>query len=398
MIPRPTYIDKLLFYKDKDLIKVITGLRRVGKSTLLELYRQRLLESGVQEDRMVSINFEDARHETLIRSSRDLYEYVSSQVKNGVKNYIFLDEIQQVDSFERAIDSLYLDKNLDIYITGSNAWLLSGELATLLSGRFVEIPVHSLSFKEYASARVGTTNATLLRNYMRFGGLPYVLEMEERPQAVFDYLGGVYNTVVQKDIMTRLRSSHPAAFDEVTRFLFDNIGNTTSIKRISDTLTTSGMKITSPTVARYVDALLEAYVLHKASRYDLKGMRYLQTQEKYYLADLGLRYYLLGDKPGDTGYLLENIVYLELRRRNHNVAVGKSYTREIDFVATGSSGVSYYQVAASVLDPYALGRELAPLTALSDNYPKYLLTLDEIGTGSHQGIEHVNVIEWLFEA
>ena len=396
MIPRPTYIEKLLLFKDKDLIKVLTGFRRVGKSTLLELYTQHLLEHGVTKDQIISINFEDPRNES-IGSSQKLYEHILARVKKGVKNYIFLDEIQQVEAFEKAIDGFYLNKNLDIYITGSNAYFLSGELATLLSGRYVEIPVYSFSFKEYASAHKGIANLTLLQDYMKFGGLPYTLAMEKNPQSIFDYLGGVYNTVVRKDILTRLRTNNVLALDAVTKFLFDNVGNATSIKRISDTLTSSGTKITSPTVAHYVEALMDAYVLQKSSRYDLKGKRYLQTQEKYYLTDLGLRYYLLGDRPGDLGRLLENVVYVELKRRNHDVAIGKSYSSEIDFVATGSLGVSYYQVAASVLDEQTLNRELTPLRAISDNHPKFLLTLDEIGIGSHQGIEQRNVIEWLLQ-
>ena len=394
MIPRPDYIKKLSFYRDKDLIKTLTGLRRSGKSTLLNLYRQSLLESGVHEKQIVSINFEDPLYES-IYGWRQLYEYVKEQVRGNTRSYVFLDEIQQVDSFEKAIDGLYLDKSLDIYITGSNAWLMSGELATLLSGRYIEMPVFPLSFKEYASAHNERSFPALLQTYMKYGGLPYTLEMKGNPQALFDYLGGVYNTVVRKDIITRLDAGSLAALDEVTKFLFDNIGNTTSMKKISDTLTSSGIKISTPTVSRYVTALCEAYVLSKVCRYDVKGKRYLQTQEKYYLNDPGLRYYLLGDRPGDIGRLLENIVYLELLRRNHQVAIGKTYSKEIDFIATDNSGVSYYQVAASVLSNETLKRELAPLQALSDNYPKYLLTLDEIGVGSYEGIQHINVIDWL---
>ena len=394
MIPRPTYLDKLFLYKDKDLIKVLTGLRRAGKSTLLELYRKSLRENGIAENQIISINFEDPRNEGLNTSSK-LYEHIVSQVCGDAKTYVFLDEIQQVESFEKAVDGLYLKKNIDTYITGSNAYFLSGELATLLSGRYVEIPVFPLSFKELASVHSGTSHQILLQTYLKYGGLPYVNAMEGNAQTIFDYLGGVYNTVVRKDVLARLGTFNSIALDKVTKFLFDNVGNTTSIKKISDTITSAGNKITPPTVARYVEALLDAYVLHKCSRYDLKGKRYLQTQEKYYLGDLGLRYYLLGDRPGDVGHLLENIVYLELMRRNHNVAIGKSYSNEIDFVTTSSAGVAYYQVASSVLDPETLKRELAPLQAISDNYPKYLLTLDEIGTGSHEGIEQLNLYDWL---
>jgi predicted AAA+ superfamily ATPase len=394
MIPRPVYMKKLSFYKDKDLIKVITGLRRSGKSTLLGLYRQNLLESGVSEKQIISINFEDPRNES-ISTHRRLYEYVMDLASGNAKSYVFLDEVQQVESFEKAINGLYLDKSIDIHITGSNAWLLSGELATLLSGRYIEIPVFPLSFKEYVSAHKESSFTALLQTYMKYGGLPYTLEMEGNPQALFDYLGGVYNTVVRKDIVTRLDAGSLVALDAVTKFLFDNIGNFTSAKKISDTLTSSGVKISTPTVSRYVAALCEAYVLSGVSRYDLKGKRYLQTQNKYYLTDSGLRYYLLGDRPGDLGHLLENVVYLELLRRNCRVAIGKAYSKEIDFVATDESGVSYYQVAASVLSPETLKRELDPLRAISDNYPKFLLTLDEIGLGSHEGIQQINVIDWL---
>jgi predicted AAA+ superfamily ATPase len=395
MILRPLYTDKLSFYRDKDLIKVLVGLRRSGKSTLLSLYKEQLLSQGVSEEQVIEINFENPLHDYL-RNSKVLYEYVIERKAKSGKTYVFLDEIPMVEGFEHAVDGLYLDKSIDIYITGSNAYFLSGELATLLSGRYVEIVVLPLSFKEYVFAQSADSSRTdLFQNYLRFGGIPYTLAMENNPEALFAYLGGVYNTVVRKDVVTRLGIANPVALDEVTKFLFDNIGNSTSKKKISDTLTSAGMKISLPTVSKYVQALVEAFVFYKADRYDLKGKRYLQTQEKYYTSDLGLRYYLCGDKPGDLGHTLENVVYLELLRRNYQVAIGKSHASEIDFVVTGNVGVAYYQVSATVFSDDTLERELAPLRSIKDNYPKFLLTLDEIGMGSHEGIQQINLIDWL---
>lgn len=397
MIPRPDYLRELSLYRDKDLIKVLVGLRRCGKSTILQLFVEQLKNDGVTDDQIISINFEKREYDSL-RTDRTLYEYVKKHKHMTKKTYLFFDEIQQVTNFERTIDSLYADKDFDIYLTGSNAFFLSGELATLLSGRYVELKVFPLSFKEYYSIQGSKGNREkVFRDYSRFGGLPYTLDLEDNPRLIMGYLEGVYHTIVRKDVSTRLGAANTVALDEVTRFLFDNVGSISSIRKISDTLTSSGLKISQPTVKHYVDALVEAFILHSVRRYDLKGKRFLQTQQKYYLGDLGLRYYLLGDKPGDVGHLLENIVYLELLRRNHSVAIGKQDTREVDFTVTGVEGVSYYQVAASVLDSATLERELSALRAINDNYPKYLLTLDAIGVGSHEGIQQVNALDWLLE-
>lgn len=395
MIDRPRYTEWLLRWRDRDVIKVVTGMRRCGKSTVLALYREILLQSGISPNNVLSINFESMEHD-YPREARPLYNYVVEHLNSGM-NYVFLDEVQHVSEFERVVDALAIRDDVDLYITGSNAYFLSRDLATLLTGRYVEIEMLPLSFAEYRSAYPAEQDANaLLNRYMAYGGLPYITQLDN-DQDREDYLGGVFNTIVVKDIAQRRARIDMGAFQRTALFLADNVGNPTSLNRIARGLSAGGFSISPTTVGEYIDALVENFLLYRARRYDIKGRAYLQAPEKYYLGDLGLRYYLLGTQAGEVGHRLENIVYLELRRRFQHVSIGKTSSQEIDFVASSASNVHYFQVALSVLDENTLARELSAFDAISDNYPKTLLTLDRIGTGDFSGIQHVNVIDWLLE-
>lgn len=394
MINRKEYMESLIHVKDKNLIKVVTGIRRCGKSTLFELFQNYLLENDIEHSQIISINLEDGDYR-YIRTSEALYEYVTEKLIADKKNYVFLDEIQQVENFQEAVDWLYVKKNVDLYITGSNAYLLSGELSTLLSGRYIEIKMLPLSFKEYVSAFPENQNtAELYRNYLINSSFPGTLELE-RKQDIRAYLEGIYNTVLFKDIMTRKKISDAIMLESIIAFMFDNIGNLCSSNKISSSMTSAGRKISVPTVESYLSALTDSYILYKVDRYDIKGKQYLTTGGKYYIADIGLRYFLLGTKPGDIGHILENVVYLELLRRGYEVHIGKVGDSEVDFIAINSEGEEYYQVAQSVMDENTLKRELASLDSIKDHNPKYLLTMDYMPVTSYNGIKQINVLEWL---
>lgn len=393
-IVRERYLEDLMHLKDKNLIKVITGIRRCGKSTMFELYQDYLRTTGIGDEQIVSVNLEDGDYRN-IRTAETLYGYIDEKLIKDKKNYVFLDEVQQVENFQEAVDWLYVKKNVDLYITGSNAYLLSGELATLLSGRYVEIKMLPLSFKEYISAFPDKTNlAELYRDYLTNSSFPGTLELE-RKQDIRMYLEGIYNTILLKDIVTRKRISDAAMLESVVEFMFDNIGNLCSSSKIANSMTSAGRKISVPTVESYLASLTDSYILYKAGRYDIKGKQYLATGFKYYVADMGLRYFLLGTKQTDQGHILENIVYLELLRRGYEVHIGKIGDAEVDFIAVNSEGVEYYQVAQTVLDEQTLQRELSSLEAVKDHNPKYLLTLDYTPLTSHNGIRQMNVLEWL---
>lgn len=392
MIERPRYMAWLNRWREKDVIKVLTGMRRCGKSTILSLYQQKLLESGVALASIQSINFEQMDR-AYPREAQALYDYIVARLAPGT-NYVFLDEVQHVEDFERVVDGLYVRDDVDLYITGSNAKFLSGELATLLTGRYVEVLVQPLSFAEYRSARLEVDVERAFNDYLTYGGLPYVLNIDD-PRDIMDYLGGVFNTIVLKDIAQRNPRMDMRAFDHTASFLADNVGNITSCQRISRGLAASGRKISTTTVGEYIEELKRNFLLFEARRFDLQGGGYLNTLEKYYLGDLGFRFWLLGKSTGDLGHRVENAIYLELLHREREVCVGKWRDAEVDFVTLGSGGPHYYQVALSVLDETVLDRELAPLQALRDNYPKTLLTLDRVGSGDHGGIEQVNIIDWL---
>lgn len=401
-IERIQFSERLEKYKDKHIIKVITGIRRCGKSTLLKMFRNKLLKNGVQENQIIYLNFEDFDNYELL-NPKNLHDYIKNHLVKDKMNYIFLDEIQNVKEFQRVIDSIFLNDNADIYITGSNAYLLSGELATLLSGRYVTIEMLPLSFKEFFQTQKNLSRTEIYRLYVELSSFPYALNFLEdekgtfERKAVLDYLSGVYSTIVLKDVVLREKISDTKMLESVVRFIFDSIGNPISSKKIADTMTSSGRKIDTKTVEKYLSALQESFIIYEAKRYDANGKTYLKLLEKYYAADIGLRFLLLGQKANDVGHILENVVYLELIRRGYSVFVGKVDDTEIDFVAQNSQGNTYIQVSTSVRDENTLKRELRPLQALNDNYPKILLTLDEDPDCDYNGIQKRNVLDWLLE-
>lgn len=395
MIPRNQYVDKLLSFKDHKLIKVISGVRRCGKSTLFKLYQEKLLKNGINKNQIQSINFEDLSNEEFL-DYRKLYKHIIAKAVPNKKNYIFLDEIQNVPDFQKAVDSLYIRDNFDIYITGSNAYLLSGELATLLSGRYVEIKMLPLSFKEYLSAVNNQNIPQAYANYVQKGAFPYSLQIPTE-EGITDYLQGILDSIIIKDVISRHKIADTQDLYRILRFMFDNIGSLVSIKKISDTMTSANYKISNKTAEKYINALVESFILYPVLRYDIKGKQYLQTGNKYYLVDTGLRYALLGKKNIDTGRLLENIVYLELLRRGYKVFIGKSGASEVDFIALNEKSTEYYQVSQSVSDNKTLMRELKSLQQIKDHYPKYVLTTDYLPVSDFEGIQVLNVYDWLLK-
>jgi len=395
-IERHSYLQKLISFKDKKLIKVITGIRRCGKSTIMEMYRDWLMGHGVMQEQIVYLNFEDYDFYEL-RDPGKLYAYIKPLIRQDEMTYLFFDEIQHVHDFPDVINSLNLKPTVDLYVTGSNAYMLSGEIATLLSGRYVEVAMLPLSFKEYVEG-VGRAD-NLSQAYMEYvskSSFPYTLELYTANE-VGDYLNAVYNTIVVKDIMSRNKLSDVMMLESVIRFTADNIGNILSTKRIADLMTADGRKIDQKTVEKYLSALSESFFLYEAKRYNIKGKQLLKTLGKYYLVDIGLRRMLLGSRSFDAGRILENVVYLELLRRQKRVYIGKVDSLEVDFVAIDENGITYYQVAATVRDENTLKRELASLQQIKDQYPKYILTLDEDPTADYNGIKRVNALKWLME-
>ena len=393
-IERREYLSKLKKFRDKKLIKVVTGIRRCGKSTLMEIYRDWLITQGVSRGRIVFINFEDYDYFSL-RDPQNLYSYVKERLSDTEMTYLFFDEIQHVKDFPDVINSLNLKPYTDIYLTGSNAYMLSGELATLLSGRYVEIPMLPLSFREYVEAIGGQDNLQDSYNrYVTNSSFPYTLELDSTEE-ISDYLDAVYNTIVVKDIMTRLKIQDVTMLESVIRFAADNIGNILSTKRIADLLTAEGRKIDQKTVEKYMHALCETFFLYEAKRYNIKGRQLLKSLSKYYLVDIGLRRMLLGSRGFDVERILENEVYLELLHRHRQVYVGKNDQLEVDFVTMNPDGLAYYQVAATVRDPATLERELASLRNIDDHYPKYLLTLDDDPDSDYDGILRINALKWM---
>ena len=404
MIERKEYLEQLFSWKDEDVIKVITGIRRSGKSTLLEQFQQCLLNDGVDSSQIISINFEDADYEKLL-DRRKLYDYIKTRLVKGKKTYVFLDEIQNANEFEKTVDSLFINKDVDLYITGSNAYLLSSELATLLTGRYIEIKMLPLSFKEYVSAFKDKTDLSRkFRNYLRYSSFPQAVELYKvNPENITLFLDGIYHTILLKDVMQRKGITDKNVLEKVTKYLYDNIGNRTSIKSISDNIEGVEKNSSYNTIANYIDALIDSYLIFKANRYDIKGREFLKTQEKYYAADIGLRYYMLGQSSAkDMGHILENVVYLELLRRGYEVYIGKYDELEVDFVAKKPENTVYYQVALTTRTEEnakntILDRELAPLKRINDNYPKYILTLDDDLDADFDGIKKINVLDWLLE-
>lgn len=393
MIRRSKPVETLWKFKDKRLIKVVTGIRRCGKSTLLEMFRQKL-RAKQPDANLVVLDFERAEDRG-VATAKELYARVASSLVPKRRNYVFLDEIQHVERFEEALDALFARRDADLYVTGSNSRLLSSEIATLLSGRHVEIHLQTLSFAEFLSGRpVGTPVASAWNDYVRFGGFPYALEFIPDEEAVDTYLEGIFNTIVMKDVVQRRKISDPAALERIVRYLFDNIGNLTTVKAVCDALAAGGRKIAPQTVDGYIDGLREAFIVLRADRFDLRGRELLKTGAKYYGSDTGLRRYVLGGAFRDYGRVLENLVYLELIRRGRSVHVGVLGPHEIDFVSGPGQAREYWQVAASVRDEATLARELRPLRELRDNYPKWLVTLDDDPPMDHEGIRQVSAIDF----
>ena len=393
-IERRDYLDKLIAFKDKKLIKVITGIRRCGKSTIMEIFRDWLLNNGVSPEQILYLNFEDYDNIEL-RNPLALHRYIKPLILPDKPTYIFFDEIQHVKDFPDIINSINLKPNVDLYVTGSNAYMLSNEIATLLSGRYVEIAMLPLSFKEYVEGCGGSDNLEkAYTNYITQSSFPYTLALE-LPKDITDYLNGVYNTVVMKDIISRKKIQDVMMLESVIRFVADNIGNMLSTKRIADIMTADGRKIDQKTVEKYLTSLCETFFVYEAKRYNVKGKQLLKTLGKYYLVDVGLRRMLLGGRSFDAGRLLENVVYLELLRRQKSVYIGKIDNLEVDFVAIDENDIVYYQVAATVRDEATLKRELSSLQQINDQYPKYILTLDEDPEADYDGIKRINALKWL---
>lgn len=341
---------------------------------------------------------------------KKLYEYIKSKMIGDKKNYIFLDEIQHVDKFEKVVDSLFIKENTDLYITGSNAYFMSSELATLLSGRYIELKMLPLSFKEYYQAKLeyekleqkeNRTLKTLIQYYNQYivnSSFPYTLQLDNDLKNIHEYLSGIYNSVLLKDIVARLKISDVMRLESVVKYIFDNIGNLTSLSKIGNTLTSMGRKTDAKTIEKYIRGLTDSLLVHEVSRYNIKGKEFLSTLSKYYVTDLGLRQMILGNRNIDMGHILENIIYLELLRRKGNVYVGQFDKNEIDFVIVNSNEIEYYQVALTVLDENTLKRELDAFKNIKDNYPKYLITLDDVMVNTdYDGIKVRNALEWLLE-
>ena len=398
LVKRSEYLNFLKRHQDKPLIKVVSGVRRAGKSTLFQLFRAYLTETGVSDEAIISINFEDMAYDSL-RDPRSLYDYLTRKIAANKKVYIFLDEIQHVDNFERVVDSLFIKENVDLYITGSNAYFLSGEIATLLSGRYVELKMLPLSFSEFVEWKKQKAddqpNAQYFNEYLK-SSMPYTL-FTETDQEALEYLQGLYSTVVLNDIVARLNVSDVRVLERLIETLFSGVGSLVTVNKIKNTLVSKGTSISNKTVEKYLQGILDSLILYEAKRYDVHGRELLDTQSKYYVVDSGLRRLILRDHHQDFGHVLENIVYLELRRRGNKVYVGKVDRYEVDFVAINAKQeVSYYQVALTTLDEAVLKRELRSLQAIKDSYPKYLLTLDEYNKEANfNGIKKMNVLDWL---
>lgn len=385
-------------WRDRDVIKVVTGIRRSGKSVVLRMARQAVLDSGVKENCVAYIDFE-SRAAADLTTPEKVWQELDRQLSGRGKRYVFLDEVQRVAGFEKLVDAIYADKNYDCYITGSNAWMLSGELATYLSGRYVEIHVTPLSFAEFVDGGTLDRRDAWL-DYTRYGSFPYVRRLLETGGAddVGQYLDGVFNTVLLKDVAMRLKLSDAGTVRRIAEFLFDNIGNLTNVKRICDVLSSRGGKVSYPSVDNYVGQLTEAFLFYRCERVNVRGLELLKTGAKYYAVDPGLRAYMNGNRAGDDGRVLENVVYLELRRRHRQVYVGNtSHGQEIDFVTRDGDQIVYYQVSESVRAPETLARELRPLEAIADNYPKVLITGDDGNPVMHNGIRQISIYDFLLK-
>ena len=399
MVERSAYLDKLRQWKDEQVIKVVTGIRRCGKSTLLQQYRNWLRNTGVSEEQIISINFEDLEYEPLL-DYRELYRYITQRLPQEERAYIFLDEIQKVESFEKAVDSLYIRQNVDIYLSGSNAYLLSSDLATLLTGRYVEIRMLPLSYSEFST--LSDTDADRsFTEYLKVGGFPYLAAMKRTDEKVDTYLEGIYNTVIVRDIEDRQarreqrRITDIALLKTIARYLASTVGSPVSLRGITDYMTSNGRKISPNTVSDYVEALTQAFIFYPVERMDVSGKQLLKANRKFYIVDLGLRNFILPRKHYDLGFSLENIVYLELLRRNYRVTTGRVAQAEVDFVAEKEGVYTYFQVTADMTNADTFAREMRPLENIRDNYGKIVLTADKLTVGNYNGIVVENIRKWL---
>jgi len=403
LIDRPAYLDWLTSWQGHDLVKVVTGVRRAGKSTILKLFRQRLAAQGVAAGQLVHINLEDPDQERSFAAGLKLYDHLKAHLPDDKPSYVFIDEAQHLQELERTVAGLSLLPKVDLYLTGSNSSFLSRDLATRLTGRFVELHVLPLSYPEYVAGfrppdqPAGAAPADPWQTYLRDGGFPYTLRLQPDQQMIREYLLDVLNTVILRDIAPRQSSFSPALFDSILAFMFDNIGNFASVNNISNTLTSMGRRTGRAAVDNYLQGMVASYLLYPAQRYDLRGKTYLENSAKYYVVDTGMRRALLGGRHLDTGHVLENIVFLELLRRQNKVCVGKIGPTEVDFLADGNDGLTYIQVCQTVNDPAVLERELAPLRAIQDNYPRLLLVGDDQPPTDHAGIRQLSVRDWLLE-
>lgn len=403
LVERKEYLAELIGWKDEQVIKVVTGIRRCGKSTLLAQFQEWLKENGVSDEQVVSVNFEELEYEELL-DYKKLYAYLKERLVSGKMTYIFLDEVQKVADFEKVVDSLYVKPDVDIYITGSNAYMLSGDLATLLTGRYVEMKMLPLSLKEFMTI-TQIDEERSFAEYLKCGGLPYVARMDRTTEKVETYLEGIYNTVIVKDIedrqtrketeQSKRKITDIALLKSIAKYLASVVGSPVSIRSITDYLISSGRKVSPNTVDDYVDALTESFVFYPAERFDIVGKQLLKVNKKFYIVDLGLRNHILPRQNYDLGFSLENVVYFELLRRGYKVMIGKLGNTEVDFVAEKQGEYTYYQVTADMTAQETFDRELRPLTLIRDNYEKVVLTADWLTVGNYNGIRVKNLIDWL---
>lgn len=398
LIQREQYLEFLRRHKDQDVIKVVSGVRRCGKSTLFELFKQELLASGVKANQIISINFEDLEYEPL-QEHHALHEYIVERLISDTPMYVFLDEVQHVPQFEKVVGSLFIKPNVDIYITGSNAYFMSSDIATLLTGRYVQVEMLPLSFKEFHSvySQQSLSDMDIYNLYIEHSSFPRLVHVED-DESIDEYLESILNTVVLKDIVTRLKITDVPLLLDIIKYLLANIGSLINPTKIANTLTSYGRKTDNKTVEKYLQGLKDGLLIYEVDRFDVKGKALLQRNAKYYVVDSAFRKFLLSRTDSDRGHILENIVYLELVRRGYRVYVGHLQNGEIDFVAKKPHRLEYYQVSYTVMEDTTLRRELSPLEQLDDNYPKYLLTMDVLHkTDNHNGIEQKNVLDWLLE-
>lgn len=396
MIARSDYINYLNKFKDMPLIKVICGVRRCGKSTLFLQYIEYLKSNDIDDDHIIFINFEDLEYEEYT-DYKTLYNYLNKRIIDSKKYYIFLDEIQNVEKYEKTVDSLLVKGNCDIYITGSNTYMLSSELSTLLSGRYIEIKMFPLSFKEYVSYYKDVNNdyEDLFNKYISSSSYPFSINFKEE-NMLNKYLEDIYNSIIIKDISLRIKKVDISLLHRIVKFMFDSIGSILSINNIANKLSSDGYKIDNKTVSKYIEVLIESMLFYKVERYDIKGKNILSSLEKYYVVDIGIRRIKLGRNYSDLGHIIENIVYLELMHRNYNVYIGYFTNAEIDFVAIKNGEMEYYQVCLSLLNEEVLKREVKSLKMINDNYPKYIISMDKVGINYNiDGIKHINLIDWI---